>query len=913
MYRNCVYDPKNQCVHLYTWDDQGGRVKYELPFAPYLYVEDRYGSITSIYGTKLKRKEFRSSFERNKFVKDSGIRRLFENISPAQQYLIDQYWQLHERDDFVANPLKLCLLDIETETRNTPGHKRVKTRIAGVESEDSLEYLRSHAIDCEVFDDAVGKWVPLKISSYQKTSFPNVDDAQHAINLITCFDSLNGKMYTFGTKPYTGTGKTVNFTYCRSERELFEKFLEWLEQDFPDVLSGWNSDFFDIPYIINRGEKVLGQDIERISPLGHIRKRTFLGQHGKEQTKFHLDGVAVVDYLDVYKKFTMAKRESYKLDAIGEVELKMNKLDYGDMSLAELSELDWNKFVDYNVHDVQLLISLEEKLKYINLLRMLSSAGLTTIEGAMGTVSVITGAMVCQARLQGEVIPTFQRGIDLGQNPGAYVAEPKKGFNEYVISFDANSLYPNTMITLNASPETKVAKVIIEGDDVYVKHVSGKSKTLTRSAFVKWMKAEDLTLSKAGIMFSQKKIGIMPLWVDIQYKKRKIVQKELGELRQKMYDIEQELKKGPNKELEAQMKVHKITQQNLNTKQHCIKIQINSCYGYTGNKQAALGDDDIASSITLTGQAILKQSNEIVKQFIRTRVPDVSDKEMEDVVVYNDTDSVYISIKSLVTRGLPFANDFKLTDECHKVAVEITDYLNDTIDAWSKRSLNTKDSRIIFKRECICDMGLFLKKKRYVLHVLDSEGIPCDKYKYVGVDVVRTSMPNSIKPYAKKIIEVMMTSKSLDDTTKILNETYEVFCKLEPIEIASVMGIKRYEFYANQCNDFEVVKKMPHNVKSSYFYNLMLKKLNIDSKYEALGSGDKVRYLHVDKNNKFKLKTIGFKYEWPVEFNQLFTIDKNAMFEKIMFKSIQRFYDAVGWGVRKPWEAVNAEFSDIFG
>ena len=911
-----MYDPKNQCVHLYAWDDQGNRVKYELPFAPYLYVEDRYGSGTSIYGTKLKRRDFRSSFERNKFVKDSGIRRIFENIPPAQQYLIDQYWQLHERDDFVANPLSICLLDIETETRNVPGFKRVKYRVNGEEREDTLEFLRVNIIDCEVWEPSSETWVNFKTSSFQKTSFPNVDDAQHAINLITCYDSLKGKMYTFGTRPYTGTGKTVNYIYCRTERELFTKFLEWLEQDFPDVLSGWNSDFFDIPYIINRGEKVLGDDIKRISPLGHIRKRTFMGQHGKEQTKYHLDGVAVVDYLDVYKKFTMAKRESYKLDAIGDVELGMNKLDFGDMSLAELSEWHWDKFVDYNVHDVQLLISLEEKLKYINLLRMLSSAGLTTLEAAMGTVSVITGAMVCQARSQGEIIPTFQRGIDLGQNPGAYVAEPRKGFNEYVFSFDANSLYPNTMITLNASPETKMGKVVVEGDEVFVKHISGKSKTLSRADFVKWMKMENLTLSKAGVLFSQKKRGIMPEWVDIQYKKRKIVQKELAAVNQRIYDIETSLKagvKGSTKKLEDELKELKITRQNLNTKQHCIKIQINSCYGYTGNKQAALGDDDIASSITLTGQAIIKESNEIVKRFIKARVPDATAQEMDSVIVYNDTDSVYISIKPLVDRGLVFSNGSILTKECHKVAEEITNDLNSYIAAWSNRTLNTNDSRIIFKRECICDMGLFLKKKRYVLHVLDAEGIPCSKYKYVGVDVVRTNMPNTIKPYAKRIIEVMMETKCLDQTTKILNETYEVFCGLDPAEIASVMGIKKYEFYANQCDDMTLVKKMPHNVKSSYFYNLILKKLGIDNKYEALGSGDKVRYIHVDKNNKYGIKTIGFKYIWPVEFNQIFQVDKSKMFEKIMFKSIERFYFAVGWSVRKPWEAVNAEFSDIFG
>lgn len=355
------------------------------------------------------------------------------------------------------------------------------------------------------------------------------------------------------------------------------------------------------------------------------------------------------------------------------------------------------------------------------------------------------------------------------------------------------------------------------------------------------------------------------------------------------------------------------TKQNLNTKQHMIKICINSLYGYTGNKQAALGDDDIASSITLTGQAIIKESNKIIKRYVEALLPDVTTAEMDRVIVYNDTDSVYISVSPFVKRGLKFSDGDILTDELHKRVEDITVDLNKNIEDWSKRALNTNDSRILFKRECICDVSLFLKKKRYVLHVLDSEGIPCSKYKYVGVDVVRTSMPNSIKPYAKKIIETMMTTKSLDDTTRVLNETYEIFCGLEPIEIAFVMGVKRYEHYAAQCNDMTPAHKMPHHVKSAYYYNHIMKKIGIDSKYEQLSSGDKVRYLYIEKNNKFPIKAIGFKYEWPAEFDYIFTIDKNKMFERIMFKAIERFYDAVGWGVRKPWEAVNHEFGDIFG
>lgn len=855
MYRNCVYDPKQKLVHLYTWDAAGNRVKEEVPFHPYLFLEDPKGSFTSIYGTKLRKKMFRNSYERNTFVKESGIRRLFENIPPAQQFLIDEYWKTHETSEFLQHPIKMWFLDIET---------------------------------------------------YSKGHFPNVDNPTDQINIISFYDTIEKKIFSYGLKPYTGKNKDVVYTYCKTEKQLFEKFLDHVERDYPDVMSGWNSDFFDIPYILNRGEVVLGTDIQRIAPLGKIRKRTFMSNYGKEMTKYHLDGIGLIDYIEVYKKFTMANRASYKLDSIAEIELGMNKLDYGDMSLDQLADKDWNKFVDYNIHDVQILVDLEGKLKYIELLRMLSSAGLTTLEAALGTLSVVTGALCCQARGNGEVIATFDRGWSAGQNPGAYVAEPTRGFSDYVVSFDANSLYPNIMITLNASPETKVGSIVVENDMVHVKHVSGKSHSLTKQKFLQWLKNENCSLSKAGIVFSQKKKGILPEFVDRYYKMRVGVRAELQKTKEELFNLKAAKgDKGRIRKLEFEVS-------RLNLKQHNIKILINSAYGYTGNKRAALGDDDIASSITLTGQAVIKQSNKIIQQFVKDNCDAITDDEAEASVVYNDTDSVYATLAPFVNRGLTFLEGGKVSQEVHDLCDKLETRLNKDIKVWGGKSLNSCDCRLVFKREVICDVGLFLQKKRYVLHMLDDEGMVVDKFKYKGVEVVRTTMPAPIKPYAKKVIETMLRTKSLDETTKVLNETYEVFCGLDPEQIAFVVGVNKYEQYANTCNEWVLGKKIPHNVKSAYYYNLVLKKLGIENKYEQISSGDKVRYLYIEKNNKFGIDRIGFKFSYPAEFAEEFTIDYNKIFEKIMFNGIQRFYEAVGWSVRKPWEAVNTELFDIF-
>tara|TARA_R100001079_G_scaffold108320_1_gene78571 strand:- start:459 stop:3026 length:2568 start_codon:yes stop_codon:yes gene_type:complete len=851
-YRNVVYDGRRGCVNLFTWDGEGKRVMHECSFEPYLYVEDNRGDKTSIFGTKVKKKSFHNAYNRSRFVNDAGIKRVFENCPPAQQFLLDMYWQQNENEEFSSKPLKYCFLDIET---------------------------------------------------YSVDHFPDIENPTHVVNVITCWDNFSKKFHTFGIKPYTGKGRDdLNYVYCKDEREMFIKFLEYLENDFPDILSGWNSEFFDIPYIVNRMERVLGQEfVNRLSPLKRVHFRVIKGKFGREQKRYYVDGVACLDYLDVYKRFCLKLRESYKLDAIGEVELGDRKIDYGGVSLATLSDEDWNTFIDYNIQDVNLLVRLEEKLQYIPLLRTLSYVGLTTLEGAMGTIQVINGALTIRARKRNEIISTFIRNADTGKNPGAYVAEPKRGFKKNVVSFDANSLYPNVMISLNTSPETKVGKIERTTDkNVTIQHVTGKLFELSKPDFVKFLKNEQCSISKAGFLFSQKKKGIIPEFLEYYYNKR-------VEIKKKLFKTKQKLKKEPNN-LDLKYEVER-----LNTSQMVIKILINSCYGYMGNKNAPIGDDDIASSVTLTGQAVIKYSNELIKEFLKKEVADISDRELEECVIYNDTDSSYISISPLVDKGIvKFWDNDMVHEETYSKIQEIEDYLNEGISKWAEKAILTNNSRFVFKRECIADIGVFLQKKRYVMHILDDEGIKENKFKYTGVEVVRTTMPNAIKPYAKKIIETMLSTQSLKETNSILNETYEVFKSLSPEELAFVMGVKGYEKYASQSNEFNTCKGMPIHVKSAYYYNELLDKLNTGNKYESISTGDKVRYMYVEQPNKFGLDSIGFKYEYPEEFNSIFKPDYDKMFEKILFQAIERFYENVNWTIRKPSENVQVELFDLF-
>lgn len=858
MYRNVAYLPREQLMRLFTWDSEGKRVALDTTYEPYIYLEtNNRPDCTSIFNTNLKKKRFKNQAERARYLKDNKITRVFENLNIQQQFLIDNFWQENEKEEFFKQPIRVLFIDIET---------------------------------------------------YSPDEFPKPDNPEHPINIITVYDTVKRHFITWGLKAFHKKNPNQTYIYCKTEKELLSKFLNYFTSDYPDILSGWNSEFFDVPYIINRITRILGEDeTKKLSPVGYIRPILFKGKFGREQVHWHIEGVSCVDYLDIYKRFCPTLRESYKLDAIGETELGENKIDYGDTNLTSLADENWELFVEYNIQDVNLLVRLEEKLQYLKLLRMIAYAGLTTFEGALGSLSVITGLCAIRARTRNQRIPTFSKEVHNDeQNAGAYVGEPLKGFQENIVSFDANSLYPNVMITLNLSPETKVGVITDKNEkEIVIRHINGQEFKLSHGHFVDFIKKEKIAISKAKVLFTQKEKGIIPETVDHFYKKRVEIKRQLKLLKKKLITLE----KGSEEYNKLKLQV-----ENLNITQHTIKILINTIYGYFGNKHSPLGDDELAESITLTGQAVIKESNRLLEEYVKSKTGLTNEDLAQDTpIIYNDTDSSYISIKHIVQKtGLKmFDSKGKITPEYYKQVQDIEDYLNENIVKWGQTALGSTDCRLNFKREAIADVGLFLQKKRYVLHVLDEEGIPCNKFKYTGVEVVRTTMPAPIKPYVKKIIETMLLTKDLNATNKIFNETYDIFKQLSVEDIAFVMGIKGYEKYSAMCDGFKTAKHMPIHVKAAYYYNILLDRFNTGKKYEKISSGDKVRYFYAKQPNKFGISVIGYKYDFPKEFKEVFEPDHELMFEKIIFSVIERFYEAVKWKLYSPGSQVQTDLFQL--
>ena len=879
MYRNLAYIPNQRVMRLYTWDEEGNRIETDCPYQPYFYCETNSNrdDAISLYGTKLRRITSNSELDRRRKIEDLNDHKIYENISPYQQFLVDRFWRVNETDDFSKFPLKIWFFDIET---------------------------------------------------YSPDEFPKPEEASHMINVITVYDTVEKMYFTWGINEYKPKTEDVKYVHCKNETDLLQKFLDFYCKDRPDILSGWASETFDIPYVINRVRNILGEDTTRLFSPVHdeimkpIYQRAYRGNFGKQTSKYVVEGVSMLDYLDVYKTFSLGMKSSYKLDNIAHIELGENKVDIGETNLATLSIENWDKFVDYNIHDVRLLVKLEAKLMYMDLARMLSYIGLTPFNAALGTISTVNGRAIVEARKSNppRVIPTFIKDNDqTGKYEGAYVSEPTRGFQKNIISFDANSLYPSVMITLNLSPETKVGSIVgTDNGKVYIKTVNNKDIEMLYGDFNKWCTKNEIVVTRAKKLFSQKVKGIFPRITEHFYKRRSQKKEQWNKAREKKHQLSVQLKKEKNKDNKIKLEKritdtqYKIDQ--LWIGQFTLKILINRIYGYFGNKNSAMADGDIARSITLTGRDVIKQSNIILRNYIK-RKTNLTDKDIEksDPILYNDTDSLYCTITPLLDHmGVSLHEDNNINEEVYNLVQDIEDDLNVHIKKWAKETLLTNDPRFVFKRESICDRGLFLQKKRYVLHKLDDEGIVCNKFKYTGVEVVRTTMPGAIKPYVKKIIEHMITTENQKSTNEIFEETYEIFKSLPIKDIAFVMGVRDYEKYSVHTKDWKVKKGTPIHVKSSIYYNKLLDYYNISSKHENISSGDKSRYFYTVTPNKFGISSLGFKYDLPKEFKKDFKVDYEKMFEKIVYSVIDRFYENVNWKSFRPGQAVNTDLFDFF-
>lgn len=857
-YRNIYYNSSDNCIVLWTWDQNGKRIKIENSFEPYLYIETlgQEEHAKSIFNTPLKRVTFRNSYERYKFVNETSIVRLFHNIGVEQQYLLDTFKDSVDSPEFSQRPLKIWYLDIEV---------------------------------------------------YAKDEFPTADQAKYPINLITIYDSIDNHFYTWGLKPYTSKKDNCTYFYFKTEREMLTAFLRFTKCDYPDIITGWNIEGFDIPYIINRFTNIFDKETaKQLSPVNNLFYReTEATKFGKALGRWHIRGVSCIDYLEAYKVFTPGEKESYSLNFIAELELGEGKLAINATNLANLSETDWENFVDYNIQDVDLVVRLEEKRNILKLVRILAYKGLTQFESALGKVSIVTGAVALQAAKQGYIIPTFKNSKEKGDYDGGFVREPDRGLHKSVVSYDANSLYPSVILSLNISPETKIGKIVDKTDtDVILQLTNGKNVTLSNDKFTKLLQKEQLSVSKYKTLYTQKFRGVVPNLIERLYKER--VEAKNISLKYKG-DIEK-YHRDPTQMPDFDEDRAEALAEQYDTFQLTFKILLNSIYGIFAQKHSPFFDIDHAASVTLTGQAVVKQASIIVDEYL-TKKYNIT----KSATIYNDTDSLYLSLGEVCkTHNIAVCKDSKVTSEMHALVKEIDVELNKNISTWAAAAFNSNDPRFVFKREVICDSGVFLRKKRYILHVLDQEGVPKNKFKYVGVEIARSSTPACIKECIKRVVETVVTSESVNESNKMFKQIYSEFKTLPIEDIAIRKNVKEYEKYERKATTYSIGKGTPIHVKSAILYNQLLEKYNIETKYEAIQSGNKIKYFYTAPN-KFNIKSIAFTNYFPEEFKNDIKVDYELMFTKIVTPLIENVYDAIGWRLPNLTQETQTDLFEFFG
>ena len=854
MYRNIVYDSRQKSIRLWSWDDDGTPTDQLIPYKPNIFFEHKNGTDgTSIFNTPLKKREFINEYERRKFVQTSGMDRIFNNLPIEQQFLIEQYGDYKDQSKFTENPLRIFYLDIEI---------------------------------------------------FSPDEFPTASEAKHPINLITIYDSVNDWYHTWGGSQYTPTKDNVTYHHCNTESLLLRSFIKFWKHNYPDILTGWNSDGFDIPYIVNRLGRLFGDEYaKKLSPTERIWSKEKLDRFGNPITEWVIQGLTCIDYLKAYKKFSRNERESYTLDYIGEYEGVGKKIEF-EGTLAELSIKDWKLFTDYNIRDVELIIKLEAKLHYLDLCRMIAYKGLTKFEKALETNAVVAGAFALEARKTGTIIPTFNYERT-GNPPGGLVRYPENGFNDDIVSFDAASLYPNTIISLNLSPETKVGQCTADDNFTYVTSVRGKEFKVANSEFTAWMVKNKVCKSMHGTLFSQVKKGIIPNIIEGIYKDRKTSKSKGQKLERKANKLKKD---------DPQRKILEIEGAELDVYQYTLKILMNSLYGTFGNPYSVLYDLDLVGSITLTGQESNLQSSLAVKNFVKAKY-----NFTDDLMIYGDTDSIYITLRPLLDYlGYTLTTSeervegeaMEITPEAMQIIEELGGEMNPQngaitkhLTTWAKEEMNSLDPRFEFKREKISKRGIFLHaKKRYITQVIDNEGMPISvgskkEFAYTGGEIVSATHAKELQNIIKNVINTMIISKDITTSNNAVINGYAEFCKLSPEILSKRQAIKDLRKYEKNANGFQIGKGTTQNAKASLLYNHLINYLTINNKYEKIKSGDKVKILYVGKN-KFGIDYVGFKDKLPKEFGM--EPNYRLLYLKNVHVAIERIFDAVDWSLTDP-------------
>jgi DNA polymerase elongation subunit (family B) len=742
------------------------------------------------------------------------------------------------------------------------------------------QYIANEYPDDMVFDKDQIKIFTLDIECTAENGFPDIENPTEELLAITVKNQSNKQIITWGTGEFKTNRSDVTYIRCKNEKSLIMEFMKFWIKNYPDVITGWNTKFFDIPYLFNRIRNLVDEKVlKRFSPWNLVERETIVVR-GRPQTHYNIFGISMLDYLDLYQKFIPTKQESYKLDYIGKVELGLQKDENPYDTFRDWYTKDYQSFIDYNIKDVEIVDQLEDKLKLIELVLTMAYEAKVNYTDVFSQVRMWDMLIYNYLKKDNVMIPPKEDNIKEDKYDGAYVKDPITGMHNWIVSFDINSLYPHLIMQYNISPE-KIIGVKSSGISV--------DKLLNHATPLTHLKTEGACITPNGAMFKTDSPGFLPRLMESMYNDR-VKFKTLAFQAKKEY----QKTKDPATAREIS-RCHNI--------QWAKKIALNSAYGAIGNQYFRYYDVRQATAITSSGQFVIrfieKNVNEYMNKILKTH-------DKVDYIVASDTDSIYLTLDKLVQatcKDKSKADTLKFLNKVVNSRIEpfIDKCFNDLAEY-----TNAIKQKMVMKREVIADKGIWTAKKRYMLNVLDEEGITFDepKLKIMGIEAVKSSTPEVCRGKIKEAIKLIMT-KGEDELQAFVAEFKKEFYQMTAEQISFPRSCNNLKKYKHSSNIF--IKGTPIHVKGALIYNEQLKRFKLHRKYPLIQEGDKIKFLKLKEANPFKFDVISYVTKLPSEFTLQEYIDYDIMFQKTFLDPMSFILNSIGWTYEK-----TASLEDFF-
>jgi len=727
----------------------------------------------------------------------------------------------------------------------------------------------------------------LDIEVGSENGFPEPRDANEAITAISI--KVKDNYFVFGCGDYVKHRDDVHYAKCRDESDLIRRFLDLWSRWHPDVVTGWNVEQFDIPYLANRIIKVLGEDeAKKLSPWNRISKRETTMMNRPVEF-YDISGVAILDYIQLYRKFTYSQQESYRLDSIAHVELGEKKLDYSEFeTLHQLYKHDYQKFIEYNIKDVELVEKLEDKMKLIELALTLAYDNKVNYDDVFTQVRMWDAIIYNYLLRKKIVIPQLSHSTKSSQYEGAYVKDPICGMHEWVASFDLNSLYPHLIMQYNISMETLVEpKLYNDNMRGFISNCNvSVNSLLNQEVDTSILKDLGVTVTPNGQLFRTQEQGVLPEIMDSMYKDRTRYKKLAIEAKKKIETV-----------LEDKNQVTYLEKQvaRYNNLQLAKKVTLNSAYGALGNQYFRFFDTRIAEGITTAGQLSIRWIEKKINQYMNNllKTDDV------DYVIASDTDSIYLNMGPLIKKLYPDTSDTKKVIKFMDKVCD--DKIQPFIDASYeelKEYVNAFQQRMEMKRESLADKAIWVAKKNYILNVYNSEGVAYakPKLKMMGISAIRSSTPSACRAKIKEAINLIMT-ESENELHKFIEKFRVEFKALSVEDIAFPRSVNGLKEYADAAHIFK--KGTPIHVKGALVYNHLLREMNLTKRYQEIKEGEKIKFVYLKQPNIYNNNTLAFLSGIPKQLDAEQYIDYDLQFEKSFLEPLDIILSSINWKSEK--------------